>query len=112
MRTAVSESAQLKGDDSWVGFVRHAKVPELPVVLLEDVAALIGLVLAFAGVGLTSLTATARLGRHRHAAIGVLLLVVAVILVIETKSLLVGEAASPDRSRRSVRRSSVRASSG
>ena len=95
LRTAVHESRELKGDDSWVGFVRHAKVPELPVVLLEDVAALIGLVLAFAGVGLSSLTGDPIWDGIGTAGIGVLLITVAVILVVETKSLLVGEAASP-----------------
>ena len=95
LRTAVHESRELKGDDSWVGFVRHAKVPELPVVLLEDVAALIGLVFAFAGVGLSSLTGDPIWDGIGTAAIGGLLITVAVILVVETKSLLVGEAASP-----------------
>ena len=96
LRTAVRESTELKGDESWVGFIRHAKVPELPVVLLEDVAALIGLVFAFGGVGLTALTHHPVWDGIGTAAIGVLLLTVAVILVIETKSLLVGEAAAPD----------------
>jgi cation diffusion facilitator family transporter len=97
LRTAVRESRALKGTDSWVGFIRHAKVPELPVVLLEDVAALIGLVLAFAGVGLSAAT-----GQHvwdgiGTTGIGVLLITVAVVLVVETKSLLIGEAAAPDQ---------------
>jgi cation diffusion facilitator family transporter len=95
LRTAVRESAQIKGADSWVGFIRHAKIPELPVVLLEDVAALIGLVLAFAGVGLTALTHDQVWDGIGTTGIGVLLIAVAVILVIETKSLLVGEAAAP-----------------
>jgi cation diffusion facilitator family transporter len=95
LRTAVRESKQLKGTDSWLGFVRHAKNPELPVVLLEDVAALTGLVLALLGVGLTSLTHQAVWDGIATCAIGVLLLCVAVILIVETKSLLIGESASP-----------------
>jgi cation diffusion facilitator family transporter len=95
LRTAVGESRQLKGDDSWVGFVRHAKNPELPVVLLEDVAALIGLVFALAGVGLAVLTDQPVWDGIGTCAIGGLLVGVAVVLVIETKSLLVGEAAAP-----------------
>jgi cation diffusion facilitator family transporter len=95
LRTAVGESRQLKGDDSWVGFVRHAKNPELPVVLLEDVAALIGLVFALAGVGLAVLTDQPVWDGIGTCAIGALLVGVAVVLVIETKSLLVGEAAAP-----------------
>jgi cation diffusion facilitator family transporter len=95
LRTAVRESRALKGDDSWFAFVRHAKVPELPVVLLEDVAALIGLALAFVGVGLSASTDQEVWDGIGTCAIGALLVAVAVVLVIETKSLLVGEAAAP-----------------
>jgi cation diffusion facilitator family transporter len=94
LRTAVRESTPLKGRESWVAFVRHAKAPELPVVLLEDVAALTGLVFAFIGVGMAAITGNGRWDGLGSCAIGVLLIVVAVILVIETKSLLLGESAS------------------
>jgi cation diffusion facilitator family transporter len=95
LRTAVRESRELKGDDTWVGFVRHAKVPELPVVLLEDVAALIGLTFAFVGVGLSAIAHDAVWDGVGTIAIGTLLITVAVVLVVETKSLLVGESAAP-----------------
>jgi cation diffusion facilitator family transporter len=95
LRTAVTESKHLKGTDSWAGFIRHAKNPELPVVLLEDTAALIGLLFAFIGVGLAALTDEAIWDGVSTCAIGVLLIVVAVVLVIETKSLLLGESAAP-----------------
>jgi cation diffusion facilitator family transporter len=95
LRTAVVESRHHKGDDSWLGFIRHAKNPELPVVLLEDVAALTGLVLALLGVGITVLSDEPVWDGIGTTAIGALLITVAVVLVIETKSLLVGEAASP-----------------
>ncbi|HEX3337083.1 MAG TPA: cation transporter [Jatrophihabitans sp.] len=95
LRTAVGESRHLKGDDTWVGFVRHAKNPELPVVLLEDIAALVGLTLALAGVGIAVLADQPVWDGIGTCAIGVLLIVVAVILVIETKSLLLGESAAP-----------------
>jgi cation diffusion facilitator family transporter len=98
LRTALKESAHLKGADSWIGFIRHSKVPELPVVLLEDCAALVGLVFAFAGVGLAAATGNSRWDGAGTVAIGVLLLVVAVILIVETKSLLIGEAAAPAQS--------------
>src|SRR5690606_39033221 len=81
--------------ESWVQFVRHAKAPELPVVLLEDVAALTGLVFAFLGVGLTVITGNSMWDAVGTLAIGALLVLVAVILGIETKSLLVGEGANP-----------------
>jgi len=95
LRTAIHESRALKGDESWVGFIRHAKNPDLPVVLLEDVAALIGLTLALLGVGLAEITGQPRWDGVGTCAIGALLVSVAVVLVIETKSLLLGEAASP-----------------
>jgi cation diffusion facilitator family transporter len=95
LRTAVRESRPHKGSDSWAGFIRHAKVPELPLVLLEDVAALTGLALALVGVGLSSLTHEAVWDGIGTFGIGLLLITVAVVLVIETKSLLVGEAAAP-----------------
>jgi cation diffusion facilitator family transporter len=96
LRTAVHESRKLKGDETWFGFIRHAKNPELPVVLLEDVAALTGLVFALLGVGLSWLTDEPVWDGIGTCAIGVLLITVAVVLVVETKSLLLGEAAAPD----------------
>jgi divalent metal cation (Fe/Co/Zn/Cd) transporter len=100
LRTAVGESRHLKGNDSWFGFIRHAKNPELPVVLLEDVAALVGLLFALLGVGLTMATDQPVWDGIGTCLIGVLLLCVAVILIVETKSLLVGEAAAPAQVRR------------
>jgi cation diffusion facilitator family transporter len=93
LRTAVRASADSRGDVGWITFVRRATSPELPVVLLEDVAALVGLVFALAGVGLTLATRSAYWDVAGTAGIGLLLVVVAVVLGIEMKSLLVGEAA-------------------
>lgn len=100
LRTAVKESNQVRGSQSWPQFVRRAKQPELPVVLLEDVAALLGLTLALGGVTLTVLTGDNMWDGIGTIAIGVLLVTVAVILGIETKSLLVGEGASPEDHRK------------
>jgi cation diffusion facilitator family transporter len=94
LRTAVIESNHVRGDQSWVQFIRRARQPELPVVLLEDVAALLGLVFALCGVGLTIITGDAMWDAIGTLCIGVLLVLVAVILGIETKSLLVGEGAT------------------
>ena len=96
LRTAVKESNHTRGKQSWVQFIRHAKAPELPVVLLEDVAALLGLTFAFAGVGLTIVTGNPLWDAVGTLAIGVLLVLVAIVLGIETKSLLVGEGAGVD----------------
>jgi cation diffusion facilitator family transporter len=96
LRTAVKESNQLRGGQSWVRFIRRAKAPELPVVLLEDVAALIGLMLALVGVGMTAVTGDAVWDGLGTIAIGTLLVIIAVVLAVETKSLLIGEGGSPD----------------
>ena len=96
LRTAVKESNLVRGRQSWVQFVRRAKAPELPVVLLEDIAALIGLVFAFLAVGLTVITGNPLFDAIGTLMIGTLLIIVAIVLGIETKSLLVGEGANDD----------------
>jgi cation diffusion facilitator family transporter len=93
-RTAIVEARAIKGDQSWISFIRHAKNPELPVVLLEDLGALAGLVIALAGVGLVELTDNADFDAYSTLTIGALLGVIAVVLAIEMKSLLIGESAS------------------
>ncbi|WP_219417626.1 cation diffusion facilitator family transporter [Pseudonocardia nigra] len=94
-RTAIVESLPLKGDKSWWQFIRQSKVPELPVVLLEDLGALVGLILALLGVGLSVLTGNPAFDALGTISIGVLLGVIAIILIIEMKSLLIGEGAAP-----------------
>jgi cation diffusion facilitator family transporter len=95
-RTAYRESVKVKpAKMSWPGFIRHSKNPELPVVLLEDTAALLGLIFALAGVSLTLLFDEPRWDGVGTLAIGVLLGAVAFVLAVEMKSLLIGEAASP-----------------
>jgi cation diffusion facilitator family transporter len=96
LRTAVRESNAVRGSASWIQFVRRARAPELPVVLLEDIGALLGLVFALVGVGLALLTGNGIWDAAGTAMIGVLLVSIAVVLAIETKSLLLGEAATGD----------------
>jgi divalent metal cation (Fe/Co/Zn/Cd) transporter len=95
-RTAIRESRKTKGKQSWSRFVRSAKAPELPVILLEDFAALLGLIFALFGVGLTLITHNGIFDVIGTAMIGLLLVTVAITLAIETKSLLLGESASPE----------------
>jgi cation diffusion facilitator family transporter len=95
LRTAVKESNHVKGKESWAKFIRRSKSPELPVVLLEDVGALTGLMFAIVGLGLAEITGNPRFDAVGSIAIGILLCVIAVVLVIEMKGLLIGEAASP-----------------
>jgi len=102
LRTAIHEANEVRGDRSWGAFIRRTKSPELPVVLLEDTAALIGLGLAFAGVGLAVLTHDGRWDGAGSLAIGLLLGAAATILAMEMKSLLIGESASTDVQRRIV----------
>lgn len=95
-RTAVHESNAVRGKRSWWQFIRSAKAPELPVVLLEDAGALIGLVLALGGVGMTLATGNGLWDAAGTASIGVLLIVIAIVLGLEIKSLLLGESATPE----------------
>jgi cation diffusion facilitator family transporter len=95
-RTAIVESNLVRGDKSWWRFIRETKSPELPVVLLEDAAALVGLVFALFGVGMTLITHDGHWDAVGTAMIGLLLVAVAVLLAMETSSLLLGEGASPE----------------
>ncbi len=95
-RTAIRESVPLKGTKSWPQFIRSAKSPDLPVILLEDFAALLGLVFALIGVGMTLLTHNGYWDVVGTSLIGVLLIFVAITLAMETRSLLLGEAATPE----------------
>jgi cation diffusion facilitator family transporter len=94
-RTALREAHALRGDMGWLEFIRRTKAAELPVVLLEDLGALLGLVFALLGVGLAYLTGDARFDGIGSIVIGVLLGVIAVLLSFEMQSLLIGEAADP-----------------
>jgi cation diffusion facilitator family transporter len=96
LRTGIREANAVRGDRNWGTFIRRSKAPELPVVLLEDTAALIGLAFAFAGVGLAVLTGDGRWDGAGSLAIGALLGTAAAILAVEMKSLLIGESASPE----------------
>jgi cation diffusion facilitator family transporter len=98
-RTAMVESRPLKGASSWWRFIRNSRNPELPVVLLEDTGALIGLMLALIGVGLTILTGDSVWDGIGTVGIGVLLGVIAVVLMVEMHSLLIGEGATGEQDR-------------
>jgi len=95
-RTAIVESNHVRGQQSWVKFIRSAKQPELPVILLEDFGALLGLVFALFGVGLTLITGNGVWDALGTAMIGLLLVAIAAVLAVETKSLLLGESASKE----------------
>ncbi|MFC5668384.1 cation diffusion facilitator family transporter [Kitasatospora misakiensis] len=94
--TAFREAVKDKGEHGWPAYIRRAKAPELPVVLLEDTGALVGLVLALFGVGLTAITGDGVWDGVGTLCIGVLLIVIAFVLAIETRSLLLGESAHPE----------------
>ena len=94
-RTAVVESRPHKGDASWWNFIRRSKIPELPVVLLEDLGALLGLTFALVAVILTTVTDNVTWDAVGTLNIGILLGIIAVVLAIEMRSLLLGESASP-----------------
>jgi cation diffusion facilitator family transporter len=96
-RTALRESNAARGRHSLLQFVRRAREPELPVVLLEDLGAMVGLVFALVGVATASVTGDARWDGLGAMAVGVLLVVIAVFLAVEMASLLVGEGALPEQ---------------
>jgi cation diffusion facilitator family transporter len=95
-RTAIKESNAVRGNQSWVSFIRRSKSPELPVILLEDLGALLGLIFALFGVTMAVVTGDSIWDAIGTLMIGVLLAIIAVVLAVETKSLLVGEGASPE----------------
>lgn len=95
-RTAVKESKPYKGRSSWWSFIRRSKSPELPVVLLEDLGALVGLVLALSGVVASKVLDEPRWDALGSLSIGILLVAIAIVLAVEMKGLLIGEAASPE----------------
>jgi cation diffusion facilitator family transporter len=96
LRTAVRAAGPVRAGRAWLGFVRHAKSPELPVVLLEDTGALAGLLVALVGVSVAALTGDGRWDGAGSLAIGVLLVAIAGFLAVEMNSLLIGEAALPE----------------
>ena len=99
LRTAVKEADHLRNGEGWFDFIRHAKTPELPVVLLEDTGAMIGLVVAFVALILAWQVDPVFDGVGTLI-IGGLLGVIAVVLAVEMKSLLIGEAVPEEEHRR------------
>jgi cation diffusion facilitator family transporter len=99
LRTAIHETNLVRGRNGWTAFIRRAKSPDLPAILLEDLAALAGLVFATAGVALTTITGNGVWDGAGSLAIGVLLAGVAAVLAVEMKSLLIGESASAETER-------------
>jgi cation diffusion facilitator family transporter len=96
LRTAVKHARKPKGTKTWIRYIRTSRSPELPVLLLEDLAALIGLIFATVGIGLAVATGDPVWDGVGTLAIGVLLVLVAIVLAIEMHSLLLGEAADPE----------------
>jgi cation diffusion facilitator family transporter len=97
LRTALKESNKSRGRRSLFRYIRDARQPELPVVLLEDTGALVGLVFALIGVGMATLTGDGRWDGLGAMAVGTLLVVIAVFLAFEMSSMLVGESALPEQ---------------
>ena len=96
LRTAVVEARKVKGDRRWWDYVRRSRSPELPVVLLEDIGALVGLLIALGGVTLAAVTGDPVWDGIGTVGIGILLLVIASVLTVEMRSLLIGEAATQE----------------
>lgn len=99
LRTAVREAQAMRGDANWLTFVRRTRHPEIAVILLEDLGALLGLLIALVGVSLSTLTGEPRFDAGATLGIGLLLVVIALFLAVEMKSLLIGESATADDER-------------
>jgi cation diffusion facilitator family transporter len=94
LRVAVREANRMRGNLGWWAFIRRSKSPEVPVVLLEDLGAQLGLIFAIVGIALAVTLDDGRYDAFGTLAIGTLLGVIAIVLAIEMKSLLIGESAS------------------
>lgn len=94
LRTAVKESNAVRGTQTWTQFIKGSRSPELPVILLEDIGALVGLILALFGVGLSWITGNVIFDALGTMSIGVLLVLIAIVLAIEIRSMLIGESAT------------------
>ncbi|HXY93294.1 MAG TPA: cation diffusion facilitator family transporter [Acidimicrobiia bacterium] len=95
LRTARREAQEMRGSATWWRFIHETKNAELPVVLLEDTGALVGLAIALVGITLAEITGNPRWDAAGSLGIGALLGVIAVVLATEMKSLLIGEAVTP-----------------
>ena len=98
-RTALREARPLRGESGWWRFIRRSRTPELPVVLLEDLGALVGLILALAAVVLAHATGNTVWDGIGTLCIGVLLATIAIVLAVEMQSLLIGEGVLPEHRR-------------
>lgn len=99
-RTAIHESNKVRGKLGWLAFIRKSRSPELPVILLEDLGALLGLIFALFGVSMTLVTGKGLWDAAGTAMIGLLLVVIAIVLARETKSMLMGESVTGEDQRR------------
>ena len=96
LRKAVQEANRVRAGASWRRFVRGAKAPELPVVLMEDIGALLGLIFALFGVTAAVVTGDGRWDGIGSLAIGGLLVLIAIFLAREMNSLLIGESGTAE----------------
>lgn len=99
MHTAIHEANKVRGETGWWAFIRQTKSPELPVILLEDLGALVGLCFALVGVLMSIILEDPRFDAMGSIAIGLLLGVIAAVIAVEMQSLLIGEAASGSQAR-------------
>lgn len=97
LRTAMGHARPHRGGRSWAAYIRRSRSPELPVLLLEDSGAVLGLSFATLGVALAVLTGNPIFDGIGTLAIGILLIGIALVLASEMKSLLLGEAATPEQ---------------
>lgn len=93
---ALKEFNKARGDLGYFAAIQQGKDPAMFVVLLEDAAALLGLIVAMVGIAISQLTGNYVFDGIASVGIGLILAFVAVLLAYETKGLLIGESAGDD----------------
>jgi cation diffusion facilitator family transporter len=90
------EIKKLRKEKSLSQWVKHTRNAELVVVLGEDLAALLGLIIAFVFVALAAATGNAVFDAIGSIAIGIVLVCVSVFVAVRIKGLIVGRSAEED----------------
>jgi len=93
---ALKEFNKSRGKRSYMQAIKQGKDPGLFVVLLEDLAAMLGLIIAMLGVAISQFTGNYVYDGIASVGIGIVLAAIAALLAYETKGLLIGEAAEPE----------------
>jgi divalent metal cation (Fe/Co/Zn/Cd) transporter len=96
---AYKEFKKIRGNQGYFAAIAHARDPTIPLVLMEDTTALLGLAVALLAVALSALTRNPVFDSLGSVVIGLMLCVAAAVIAIQTHRLLIGESATPEMRR-------------